>query len=326
MKFFFLINLIAAFLLAFTRPFSLHGASYKPQLPKLLVSQKTAFIESFHTPTYAQAVWSYSTGDKIKLPARVNADFNKLQIGYLFSPSGIHLAGLLFFAYFLFKKIKRARIFLLLILYWLPYLAIKRLIMFRLLFLLKNKFNLPFSVEHLFLLTFFLAFIFGHYHHSALSFILSFLYMGTYISLRNETRINCLLGLLASHLLVAFFSLQELSPIALLLQLPLLTYFSALLPMSYLYLITFKIFSFNWLEPFVRFFLINIHWMAKIAHLNSINSSFFLILFVWMILIKQNKMAIAFFLFLHTNTLQCPAVFYNSKDDFVSRSSEAKLN
>jgi len=326
MKFFLFISIITALLLAYVKPFSQQGIGKRPVLPAFLSQQKMDFKKSFLSPTNGQIAWSYISGDKKNIPPRVYSDFNELQIAYLFSPSGIHLAGLLFFAYFLLKKINRVRLFLLLILYCLPYLAIKRLIIFRLLFIIKNKFKLALSIENLFLITFFLSFIFGHYQLSRLSFILSFLYMGTFISLRHESRIVCLLGLLATHLLVAFFSLQELSPLSLLINLPLLTYFSALLPLSYLYLIIFKIFSINWLEPLVKFFLINIHWMAKIAHSSSISSSLFLILFIWMILLRQNKMVIALFLFLHTNTLQCPALFYNSKSESVSRSSEAKLN
>lgn len=316
MKFFALITLISAFLLSLSNPFAPdvpHNKKATLQLPERF-HQK--FKANFNSPQNANVLWAFVIGEKNGIAPRVLKDFNDLELGFLFSPSGIHLTGLIVFLFFFIKKIGRKKILkklewiILITLFFLPYLAIKRVIIFRLLVLINRKINLKISNEYIFIATFLISLTLGHYQQSPAGFILSFLYMGTFISLKDQSRPALLLGLFSSHLLICFFTGQEISPTALLLNLPLLGLFSLAFPFFILYFLSFQWIHYNWIEFIVRFIIVGVHWMAKIPQGTLLSSTLFLILAVWIILLRWPKKYLLVVLLLHGNVANSPSVYY----------------
>lgn len=330
MRFFTFITLFTTFLLILSDPFNPNIT--RPKRPSLELARKYQqnFKQNFHSAQNANVLWAFITGDKKGISPRVQKDFNDLELGFLFSPSGIHLAGLMALIFFLIKKIKQKKITKLVewvflgSIYFLPYLAIKRLIIFRLLILLNKRLNLKADTEVIFLITFFISFFLGHYSQSPIGFILSFLYMGTFISLRNYSRPIIFLGLFSSHLLVCFFSGNEVSPLGLVFNLPILGLFSLLFPAFILYFLSFRWIHFNWIELFIRFFILSVHWMAKIPHGTLISSTFFLILAVWIILLKWPKKYLLLLLLLHGNVANSPSFYYQKSCPQEQRPSAHK--
>ena len=210
---------------------------------------------------------------------------------------------------------------LLVALYFLPFLAIKRIIILNFLIVLSSRFKNNISIELLFLITFLLSFFLGHFNQSPLGFILSYVYIGTFITLRNHSRPTLILGLFSSHLIISLFSGQETSPLALIINIPLLTYFSALMPLLYLYFFTYKFLPYNWIEIFAQVFIKIVRPLSKLAHLTKIDSSVFLIIAVWIILLRKEKKYLALCLLLHCNNANTPAIYYSGSSSGVQKVS-----
>lgn len=315
MRFFSIITIVSALLLLISKPFDQKAPSARKEIPALVEAQHRDFKDSFQHPQNANFAWAVMTGQKHGISSHVIQDLKILELNFLFSPGGIHLSAFLFLFFFLIKRITTKKIFKLLqfgILIWamfLPYLAIKRIILLRLLILLQRKLNSRILIEVNFIIVFFIAFILGHFSESPISFILSFLFIGTFISLRDEPRFILILGLFSSHLLIAFFSGAEVSFLSLLISIPTMTIFSFFLPFIFIYLFTFKLITFNWVECLIRGFILFTHWEAKLVQGTQMSASLFLILAVWIILLKKNKKIIIFLLLLHGNFAQSPTIF-----------------
>lgn len=315
MRFFLFISLFSALMLFGSKPFNQKAKAPKRVLPEFITERHRDLKNQFHSPQNANILWAFLTGEKKGISPKILKSFNELEMGFLFSPSGIHLTGFLAIIFYLFKKTKNKKLIriskwiFLIAAFFLPYLAIKRIAILRILYLSQTFLKKRIPIEILFLLTFFISFFLGHFAASALGFILSFLYMGTFITLRDQSRATIILGLFSSHLLIAFFSGSELSLISLLLNLPLIALFSFLLPIFYFYFLTFQWLDFNWIELIVRAFILTVHWMAKITHGTFVSSTLFLIMAVWIILLKKQKRYLVLFLLLHGNTAISPAHF-----------------
>lgn len=276
---------------------------------------KSAVLSSFDRAQNAHAFWAFLTGDKAQVSPKLKNTFDRLELGFLFSPSGMHITALLFLVFLLLKKCfsqkisARLRLICFAAFYFFPSFAIKRIVILRLLFFFKQRLKKTWSLEALFIATFCISFLLGHYFQSPLGFTMSFLFMGTFIALRDQSRFKILLGLFAVHLLIGFFHGNEVSPLALLLSFPLIGYFCAMMSLSGLYLATFRFIHINWMEKLITLFLWLIKMSAKLTIGTQINASLFLILALWIVLLKKDKRWLILCLFLHTNLAHSPAYF-----------------
>ncbi len=309
-----MITLLSAFLLIWSQPFLVAGQSHHPSLPVILKNKGQSFKKTFKNPQNANVLWAFLTGDKSGISSKIKKDFNNLQVSFLFSPSGMHTAALLSLILFLPRKLKKKKTIyilqwpLLIMALFLPYLAIVRISLLRILILVQRFFKKRIKIEILFFLTFFISFLLGHFRESPLGFTLSFLFMGTFIALRDYSKLITIIGLFSNQLVVCFFSGEETSFLSLFLNLPLIGLFSFLLPFFYLYLILFQWIPYNWIEFFVSFFILIVKWMAKLIQGTFTSSSFFLILAVWMILFKKRKIYFIILLLLHGNAVNAPCI------------------
>lgn len=316
MKFFAIITLTSAILLILSKPFDQKIKPTKKTLPSIITAQHSAFKDSFRYPQNANIAWAMMTGEKFGISPKVTQDFKDLELNFLFSPGGIHLTAFLALVFFLIKKYihkklsKTLRAGFLISALCLPYLALKRIVLLRLLIMFQKNFKQRIPIEILFLITFGISFLLGHFKESPLSFILSFIFMGTFISLGDKPKFILILGLFSSHLLIAFFSGNEVSFFSLILNLPIIALFSFFLPFVFLYLFTFKLISINWIEGAIRLFILMVHWLARLIHGSFMSSTFFLLLAIWIILLKKQKRFLAIALLLHGNVVNSPAVFY----------------
>lgn len=315
MKLFALITLLSAFLLTLSSSFHKTAPKIRRTLPMGVQNLYPAFKKSFQNPQNANLLWSFLTGQKKQISPKLQKSFNDLELGFLFSPSGIHFGAFLTLLFLFKKKSKCKKLSLAtqgiisLLALFLPYMAIKRIAILKLLIFSQRFLKKRMPIEFLFLLTFCFSFLLGHYRESPLGFILSFLYMGTFISLRDHSKRTNLIGLFSSHLLIAFFSGHEMSPIALILNIPIIALFSLILPFFYLYFLSFQWINFNWIEIGVRIFILMIQEMAKFTQGTFVSSTFFLMLAVWVILLKKQKRYLLLFLSLHGNIIHAPTIF-----------------
>lgn len=315
MKFFAFVSLFSLFLLSWTRPFAVRLPPAKKDIPELIKGRHRALKASFKYAQNANITWAVITGEKKGITPRVQKSFDVLELGFLFSPSGIHLGALMGMLFYFINKIKSKKIpkllkwFFLLAVYFLPYLTIKRLVIFRALFYFQRILKKRIPIEILFSLTFFISFLLGHFSSSPLSFILSFLYMGTFIALRDFSKLTIILGLFSSHLIIALFSGSEVSLLSLILNIPLISLFSLVMPLVYFYFASFQWIDFNWIEWIIRSFIVLVGWAAKLVQGTLLSSTVFLILAVWVVLLKKQKRYLVVFLFLHGNVANSPALF-----------------
>ncbi|MFA6236935.1 MAG: ComEC/Rec2 family competence protein [Bacteriovorax sp.] len=330
MRFFAFITLCSAFLLFLSKPFAPNKIPPKKSIPAFIKASHRNFKEGFQHPQNANILWAFITGEKYGISPYTQKSFKDLELNFLFSPSGIHVAGFLSMVLFFFKKSKHKKMIrmvrwaVLVAALFLPYMAIKRIVCFRILFLLQRFLKRRIRIESLFLATFFISFLMGHFKESPLSFILSFLYMGTFIALADRSKFFILMGLFSSHLIICFFSGSEISFVSLFLNLPLLALFSILLPLFYFYFLTFHWIHFNWIEWIVRAFILCVHWSARLVQGTFVSSTFFLIFAVWILLLKKRKRYLLIALLLHGNIAISPTSFYSGSYSQVPRQSVRK--
>ena len=314
MRFFAIITLISAFLLAFG------NTTEQKRMPRLSSSTDIhgeLFKKSFTHPQNANIAWAMISGEKKGISPNLLKDFKALDLLFFFSPSGIHLSAILLLFFFLINKLtnkKTSRILkfgFLIGAYFLPFLAIKRIVILRLLIILKRSFKYKISIEILFFTTFIISFFLGHYQASPMGFIMSFLYIGTFLAFSDQSRVHLFLVLCSSHLLIVFFNGAEFSFLATLLSLPCVAMFSFLLPFIYLNLGSFHFLRINWIEIVIRYFILMIHWSAKLTIGSFMSASFFLLIAIWIILFKQKKRYLLIALLLHGNALQAPMIIVN---------------
>ncbi len=318
MKFFAFITLTSALLLILIAPIPKKPPLSQTSKPSWLIEYKTHFIESFTNAKNGRLLWGFLTGDKKGVSQQLIKDFNQLELGYLFSPSGLHLSafiallGLVIKRGIYSKKISPFIKLTTLAAYTLPFLAIKRVVIFKLLFYLKQRFKLRISTQMIFFATFALSLILGHFLQSPQSFVMSYLFVGTFIGLKDYSKMTLILGLASGHLLLAFFMKKNLSLLALILSLPLIGISSLLISLGYLYLLTFKGLEFNWIEKLVQYFLALIKEMSKISHSFESEPKILIFVLVWLLLLKQKKRYICITLFLCAGSALAPSVFYSA--------------
>jgi predicted membrane metal-binding protein len=334
MKFFLIISLLSALFLSLRGPVRSEkpGTIAKQKAYLASLPLKQGLIGTFGNMQNGRVFWAFLTGDKKEVSPKIKADFNSVELGFLFSPSGLHLAAIFLFFFFILRKMtskkisRRTGYIAYLLFYFFPSFAIKRIILLKGMMFLKHRLKKRWSLERLFLLTFFLSFLLGHYFQSPLGFAMSFLYMGTFIALRNHSRWKLLIGLFCSHLLIAFFCRGEVSLLSLLFNIPLITFFSAMMSLSGFYLLSYKWMHANWIEKFVEIFLWLIKKSALLSHGTHMNPSFFLLAGLWAILFKADKKWIALCFLLHTGLANSPSCFVSgSLTQSPSRSADKSL-
>jgi hypothetical protein len=312
MKYFLLTTIISTFLLLWSPPIPISPQSPKREFPSLFAKQKTPFKESFDAAENGHVAWALMTGEKNGITPRTKNHFQQLQIGSLLSPSGLHFSTLLLLVGFFIQKIvrkkfsRKIRFCFLVIFYFLPFLTMKRIILFRIFMMIRNQYKIKCSLEILFFFTFFVAFLLGHFKQSPLGFVFSFLFMGTFISLRDHPRLFSLMAIFASHQLICLFTSGSVSPWALLLNIPFLGFFPLLFVATIVYFVSYQFVAINWLEPLMRFFIVSVHQVAKLIQGSEWDASLSLVLAIWMILLKKPKRYFVIFLILHSAWVKAP--------------------
>lgn len=322
MKFFAFISLFSAFLLGFTvRSGLLKTIPESKVVPDFLKSYKQEIKDSFNKPENANVLFSFITGDKNGISPNTKKSFKKTNLSYLLSPSGIHLSGLLLFITYFLKKIKIKWIKKLLHLSFLSSLffapsfdSIRRLSLLRLLFQFKFLTKMKLSMEHIFILTFSLAFLMGDYEDSPLGYIYSFIFLGTFFSLKNYSKLTLILGLFSTQLIIGLFLGEKVSLLSIPVGMLGSFIFSLIFPFLLFFLATFWFVPINWAEPIVRIFIVTVHYAAKFLNGSFTSSSLFLIAAVWILMMMKNSSgkcaALLILIFCHTNTAMTPVIFH----------------
>lgn len=186
-------------------------------------------------------------GYKTGLNKELIAGFKRLGIIHLLTPSGIHLASILF----VLKKILNKKIITILILALLTLLSflsgfysIKRICIF---YILNQKIK---STKYSFILTFIIDLIVGGYADSPLSFALSFMFWGT-ILFSGESKVLILINLYICQVISSFFLNSPINLLSLFINPIITSLFSAF----------FSILSFN-------------YWLNYISYLDGLALSF----------------------------------------------------
>lgn len=321
MKFFLFVSLITALLLGTTVQLGLQKTPVAPKAtPPFLARYKSTIKDHFKKPENANILFSFITGNKNGISPYTKKAFKRLNLSFLLSPTGVHFSALFVFVAFFLKKIK---------IKWIRYFtkasivssvflfpnfeALKRLGILRLLFQIKFLSKMKISLETIFFSTFILSFVFGQYKTSPLGFIFSFAFLGTFFSLRHNSKIILILGLFSTQLILALFIGDKVS----LLSIPCGLFgsflFTFLFPIFVLFLLTFWIIPINWVEPILKLYINSIQVTSKLLNGSFTSSSIFLILAIWLLMFQKasTKKYITFslLLFLHTNTAMNPVIY-----------------
>lgn len=321
MRFFLFISLLGATLLAITVQLGFHQTRLPDlRIPTILTKYQTEIKKSFKHPENANVLFSFLTGHKNGISPYTRKAFKKTNLSFLLSPSGIHLTALLLILGIFLKRIKikwvrhLSQCLILIPFLFLPqFYSLKRLILLRL--ILKAKFIAKFSLnfENIYLITFFVSFLFGHYHDSPLSFLYSFIFLGTFFSLRDHPKIILIMGLFSSQLIIALFMGEKVSLLAIGVGLIGSLIFSFLFITIIIFFTTFWMFKINWIEPLMTLFLKFIKTSSVLLGGSFTSSSIFIILAVGIIMhisySKKKMIILGLFIFLHTNTAMTPSIF-----------------
>jgi len=321
MKFFLFISFLTALLLGTTMQLGLQKTPVvTKQIPPFLSRYKAQVKEHFAKAENANILFSFVTGNKSGISPYTKKAFKRLNMSFLLSPSGIHFSALFVFVAFFLKKIKikwirfLAKSCIISSLFFLPnFESLKRLGILRLIFQFKFLAKLKISLETVFFLTFILSFIFGQYKASPLGFIYSFAFLGTFFSLRNNSKIILILGLFSTQLILALFLGDKVS----LLSIPCGLFgsflFTFLFPVFVLFLFTFWIIPINWVEPIIKLYVTSIQTTSKLLNGSFTSSSLFLIFAVWILMFHKasirKNIGFCLLLFLHTNTAMNPVIY-----------------
>lgn len=271
------------------------------QLPQWLQSLHRRFLTHFSHPQNAHFLFAVLTGEKKGLSGSLMKDMNTLNLRFLLSPTGLHLTGFLFFSQ---KGKKRIPIYL--ACWLLPnFYSLKRLALLRFMTLFKKRI----SQINLFYLTFIISFCCGHFFKSPMGFTYSFLFIGTFFSLNQLSFFQAFLAIAASHLLISFFQGNDFSFVGLVFSLLLVRGFSLLFPLFLVFVLSFYMTPSSWIESFIRFFIVLIHYAAKFTQGTFLTSSLMLLCTLWILLLNKNKWWLIICLFFHAELVQAPAIY-----------------
>lgn len=192
--------------------------------------------------------------------------------------------------------------------------SIKRLSILRILLKVKFLSKIKISLEHIFILTFIIAYLIGDYQHSPLGYIYSLIFLGTFFSLKNFSRFTLIMGLFSTQLILGLFMGEKVSLLSIPLGMLGSFIFTFMFPILLLFLASFWLIPFNWAEPILRSFIVLVQMTAKYLNGSFTSSSFFLIAAVWTLMMMNfsNRKCVVLIalLFLHTNTAMTPVIIY----------------
>jgi hypothetical protein len=270
-------------------------------LPPWLLNFHQNLLAHFAHPQNANFLFSVLTGESTGLSGRLIHDLDNLNLRFLLSPSGLHLAGFLFF---IRKGKKRIPIYL--ACWMLPnFYALKRITLLKFLSLFTKKIQMI----NLFYITFVVSFLCGHFFKSPLGFTYSFLIIGTFFSLGELSLTKAFLALSASHILIAIFQGNSFSFIGLLFSLLIVQLFTLLLPILLIFALSFYLYPSHWIEPVVRIFILVIHFASEYSRGTFLTSTVFLLISLWIILLDKNKWWILICLLFHAEVLHTPTIY-----------------
>lgn len=321
MKSFLILTIFCAFCLGITVQLQLNKkSSAEARIPPYLKSYCEDIKAGFKKPENANLLFAFLMGVDKGISPYTKKNFRSNSLGFLLSPSGVHLGGFFLLINFFLKRIKKKslkKIINVLILGSLFFLcqqdAVKRLSLLRIGVFANRFFKNPFPFEWVFLGIFLIAFISGHYYSSPLGFLFSFYYIGTFIFLGDQSRLVLIAGLFSNQLVIALFMGTKVSFFSVLTGLIGVSLFSILFPLFIIYFLTYWLFPFNWVELFINFYSLMLKYSAKLLTGTFTSSSVFLFLFLWTLLLckdRRVKTALAgIFLCLHTNSAMTPVLF-----------------
>ena len=296
------VTLISLLLLAIIIVLRPESAQIHISLPQWLQGLHLRFLTYFNHPQNAHFLFAVLTGEKKGLSGSLLKDMETLNLRFLLSPSGLHLTGFLFF----FKKGKK-RLPIYLACWFLPsFYSLKRLALLRFMTLFKKEI----TQINLFYLTFIISFCCGHFFKSPMGFTYSFLLVGTFFTLHQMNYFEAFMAIAASHLLIAFFHGDDFSFLGLVFSLLLVQCFSILFPLFLLFIFSFYITPSAWIEPFIRFFIVLVHYGAKFSHGTFLTSSLMLLCALWILLLNKNKWWLVICIILHAELVQAPAIYW----------------
>jgi hypothetical protein len=320
MKFFLFISFLTAVLLGVTNELGWqHKSLPSRRTPGFLQNYQERVKDAFKRPENANMLFAFITGNKEGISAYTKKAFKRVNLSFLLSPSGIHLAGLLFFINLFLKKIKKkwlrhgARASALSALFCFSgFDSISRLIIIRLLFQFKFLTKLKITSEQIFIITFCLSFLLGQYQNSPLGFIFSFAFLGTFFSLRHFSKVTLILGLFSTQLILGLFLGEKVSLLSIPCGLMGSFIFTFLFPVFLIFLMSFWLIPINWVEPLIRIFILAVQWTSKCLSGSFTSSSLFLIFAMWVLMFQKTSKwkygALFMLIFLHTNTAMTPII------------------
>lgn len=291
----------------------------KRVMPEFIKNYQLKMKSSFVRPENANILFSFFTGNKDGISPYTKNAFKQTNLSYLFSPSGVHLAGILVFILFFVKKIpskKGTRFFKFLFnisLFFLPqFYTLHRLAVLRLSYQLNYLAKLKQPVEILFFITFLISFTLGHFHHSPMGFIYSYIYLGTFIAFGMRPKISLILGLFSTQLILGIFFGNQTSFLSIAVGLGGGFLFSLIFPLLIIFFSTYWIFEINWGEPIIRGFVLGTHYFSKIMNGTYFSSSLFLIGAVWLLLCRNKPTywltLFTILFFLHSDGCMSPTI------------------
>lgn len=321
MKSFLILSLFCAFALGLTVEFKFNKKPIKDRrAPFILHSYQENIKNHFKRPENANLLMSFLFGAKQGISPHTKKAFEKTNLSFLLSPSGIHLTcffivfGFLINRFVSKKKNKLIKMALLILFLLLPTPQnIKRLSIIRLGAHAKPFLKKRISLHKFLILSFGISFLLGHYFQNPLSYLLSLLFIGTFFLLSEESRVTILLALFSNQILINLFLGNKISLFSVFTSVIGVSLFTLIQPVFIMYFLTFWIYPSNWVEPLISLFV-------KILKLTSIaingtftSSSIFLLLAIWCLLfIEKHPKKISFFalfLLLHCNTSMAPCFF-----------------
>ncbi len=283
--------------------------------PPLFMGHQTEVLHHFESRRIARIYNAISTGNKTGISYKISKRFKKMGIYHLFTPSGIHLSSLLLLlSPILYLLRRKSRIYsffidlciLALVCTLQEMHSLKRIALLGL--ILRNakfKGNRP-SLFISFIATFFIAYIFGSYHQSPLSFIYSFLFLGVICASEGKPKYSIPIALFGAQLIVAYHQLSPIYWTNIILSPILTAIFSLMFPLLFLG----NFISFTW--PFMESLLKGYLWLVKMAeHISvpfgTVSPSIYMIGMMLLLLTAQKwshrALLVSLCLFLHSESL-----------------------
>ncbi len=217
--------------------------------------------------------------------------YKDLHLLHLFTPSGLHLIPISFFAKFVLNRYFHL-LFILggyLILFGSNNLmSLERIFSLKLFYLLGKNMNFNFSIISVFIVAMIFNFLSGNYQTSPLSFTFSFLFLGSVVSGNSFKEVSK--NLYTSNLLVAYFFTGSVNFISPFIGILVSSVFTFLYPFIFInFWILRRLFRYD-LDFFIRFFHLTIEKLHLFSsHINSVELSIGMILLS--LLIRINKKA-----------------------------------